>query len=64
MPKIKNISPLGELYVPSLNLTVRAGETAEVSAEAAASLLEQTSNWAAADKAAVSLSNARSTIGE
>jgi hypothetical protein len=64
MPKIKNISPLGELYVPSLNLTVRAGETAEVSAEAAASLLEQTSNWAAADKAAVSLFNAQSTIGE
>jgi hypothetical protein len=52
MPKIKNISPLGELYVPSLNLTVKAGESAEVSAEAAA------------DKAASLLSNAQSTIGE
>jgi hypothetical protein len=64
MPKIKNISPLGELYIPSLNLTVKAGESAEVSAEAAASLLEQTDNWAAADKAASLLSNAQSTIGE
>jgi len=60
MPKIKNISPLGELYVPSLNLTVKAGGIAEVSAEAAASLLEQTDNWVAADKAASLLSNAQS----
>lgn len=64
MPKIKNISPLGELYVPSLNLTVKAGESAEVSEEAAASLLEQTDNWAAADKAASLLSNAQPKIGE
>lgn len=60
MPKIKNISPLGELYIPSLNVTVKAGESAEVSAEAAASLLEQTDNWVAADKAASLLSNAQS----
>jgi hypothetical protein len=64
MPRIKNVSPLGELYVPSFNLTVKAGETAEVSEEAAASLLQQTDNWAAADKAASLLSNAQSKIGE
>ena len=56
MPKIKNISPLGDLIIPALgNLFVKAGESAEVSDEAAASLLEQTINWVAADKAAASL---------
>lgn len=58
MPKIKNVCPLGELFIPSLNLTVRAGETVEVSEESAAALLQQPDNWAAADKAAASLSNA------
>jgi len=56
MPKIKNISPLGDLIIPALgNLFVKAGESVEVSDEAAASLLEQTINWVAADKAAASL---------
>jgi hypothetical protein len=64
MARIKNISLLGELYVPSLNLTVKAGESAEVSNEAAASLLEQTDNWVAADKSAASLSDAIPKIGE
>jgi hypothetical protein len=55
MAKIKNISPLGDLDVPSLGITVKAGAIAEVSDEAAASLLEQTINWAPADKAAASI---------
>lgn len=51
MPKIKNISPLGDLIIPALNdLIVKAGESAEVSDEAAASLLQQTENWVSADK--------------
>lgn len=53
MAKIKNISPLGDLVIPALNdLIVKAGESADVSDEAAASLLAQTDNWAPADKAA------------
>lgn len=53
MAKIKNISGLGELTVPALNITVKAGATVEVSDEAAASLLEQVTNWAPADQAAL-----------
>lgn len=52
MPKVKNVSPLGDLIVPSMNLEVKAGATVEVSAEQAALLLAQAENWAAADKAA------------
>lgn len=52
MAKIKNISSLGDLIIPALNdLVVKAGEVAEVSDEAAASLLQQTNNWESADKA-------------
>ena len=58
MAKIRNVSPLGDLIIPALNnLVVRAGEVAEVSDEAAASLLEQEINWQPADKAAASLIN-------
>lgn len=57
MAKIKNVSPLGDLIIPALNnLVVRAGESADVSDEAAASLLAQPENWVAADKAAASIS--------
>ena len=52
MAKIKNVSPLGDLVIPALGLTVNAGETVDVAEDAAASLLEQTSNWIAADQAA------------
>ena len=46
MAKITNISPLGDLIIPALdNLIVKAGESVDVSDEAAASLLEQTENW-------------------
>jgi hypothetical protein len=52
MATITNISPLGDLVIPALNnLFVKAGESAEVSEEAAASLLEQTSNWTSAKAA-------------
>ena len=50
MPTIKNISPLGDLVIPALgNLIVKAGESAIVSDEAAASLLEQAENWVSSD---------------
>ena len=52
MAQIKNISPLGDLHVPSFNLEVKAGATVEVSDEVATSLLEQSENWAPADAAA------------
>ena len=54
MATITNISPLGDLIIPALNnLVVKAGESAEVSEEAAASLLEQTDNWTSAKGAKV-----------
>ena len=47
MATITNISPIGDLIIPALgNLVVKAGESVDVSDEAAASLLEQTGNWA------------------
>lgn len=55
MAKIKNVSPLGDLLIPALNITVKAGATVDVAEDAAASLLEQTENWAAADAAAASV---------
>jgi len=64
MAKIKNVSPLGDLIIPSLDLEVKAGATIEVSDEAAASLLAQTDNWVAADKAAASVTPATTEIGE
>ena len=58
MAKIKNVSPLGDLIIPALNnLIVKAGESADVSDEAAASLLAQPDNWVAADKAAASIAS-------
>jgi len=56
MARIKNVSPIGDLIIPALNnLVVKAGETVDVSTEAAASLLEQPENWVAADKAAATV---------
>ena len=55
MAKVKNISPLGDLDVPALGITVKAGAIADVADDAAALLLEQTDNWAPADKAAASI---------
>ena len=55
MAKVKNISPLGDVDVPALGLSVKAGATIDVADDVAASLLEQTTNWAPADKAAASI---------
>lgn len=44
--KVKNVSPLGDLVVPALNLVVKAGEVVDVSDDAGKSLLEQPENWA------------------
>jgi len=49
MAKIKNVSPLGDLYVPSLGIEVAFGETTDVPDDAAASLLDQPFNWASGD---------------
>ena len=55
MSKIKNVSPIGDLVIPALgNLVVKAGESVDVSDEAAASLLEQSENWVADSSAPVS----------
>ena len=57
MATITNISPIGDLIIPALgNLVVKAGESVDVSDEAAASLLEQKDNWASASGAKASAS--------
>jgi hypothetical protein len=45
MPKIKNVSPYGDLDVPLLGVTVARGEEVDVKAEHAKILLEQEDNW-------------------
>lgn len=47
MPKIKNVSPFGDLHVPMLNKIVEAGSIIEVSDDEAESLLLQEDNWKA-----------------
>jgi len=47
--KIKNVSPLGDLYLPALDIDIKAGEVVEVPDELAASMLEQPFNWSAGD---------------
>lgn len=66
MAKVRNVSSLGDLIVSTLGIEVKAGEVVEVSDEAAASLLDQPSNWEAADKAAASITktNAPDTPAE
>jgi hypothetical protein len=49
MAKIKNVSPLGDLYVPAIGIEIAFGETTEVPDELAASLLEQPANWVSGD---------------
>jgi hypothetical protein len=56
MAKIKNVSPLGDMFIPALGVEIKAGATFDVSNnDLAASLLAQSDNWTAADKAAVSV---------
>jgi hypothetical protein len=47
--KIKNVSPLGDLYLPALGIDIKAGEVVEVPDELAASMLEQPFNWESGD---------------
>ena len=49
MAKIKNVCPLGDLYVPELGMEVMFNEVVEVSDEMAARMLEAPSNWASGD---------------
>lgn len=45
MPKIKNVSPFGDLDVPLIGQIVPQGSIVEVSEEHAAILLQQEANW-------------------
>jgi hypothetical protein len=45
MPKIKNVSPFGDLDVPLLGRIVEQGSIVEVTAEQADILLQQEANW-------------------
>lgn len=45
MPKIKNVSPFGDLDVPLLRKIVEHGSIVEVTDEQAAILLRQEANW-------------------
>lgn len=49
MAKIKNVCPLGDLYVPELGFEIKFGETVEVPDEMAARMLEAPFNWSAGD---------------
>lgn len=44
--KIRNVSPLGDLFLPAIGRDVASDEVFEVTPEIGASLLEQPANWA------------------
>jgi hypothetical protein len=52
MPKIKNVSPFGDLDVPLLGRVIEAGETVDVSDEEAEELLKQPLNYQPVGQAA------------
>jgi hypothetical protein len=54
MAKIKNVCPLGDLYVPELGLEIKFGEVVDVPDELAARMLEAPFNWSAGDSKATS----------
>jgi hypothetical protein len=54
MAKIKNVCPLGDLYVPELGLEIKFGEVVDVPDELAARMLEAPFNWIAGDSKATS----------
>ena len=49
MAKIKNICPLGDLYVPELGIEIKFDEVVEVSDDMAVRMLEAPFNWASGD---------------
>jgi hypothetical protein len=51
MKSLKNISPLGDLFIPGIDRIVLAGEAFEVSDELADSLIEQIETFALATNA-------------
>lgn len=55
MPKLRNISPLGDLDVPLLRTVIPAGETVDVTEDQARALLQQPGNYEPADKSAKAL---------
>jgi len=61
MAKIKNVCPLGDLYVPELGVDIKFGEVVEVSDEMAARMLEAPFNWASGDSKEQSLNPVAST---
>ena len=61
MAKVKNVSSVGDMDVPSLGIQVKAGATVDISDEAAALLLDQPDNWAAADQAALKATPTQAT---
>lgn len=52
MPKIKNVSPFGDLDVPLLGRVIASGETVDVTDEQAETLLQQPDNYQAVGAAA------------
>tara|TARA_R110000868_G_scaffold361459_1_gene623426 strand:- start:290 stop:493 length:204 start_codon:yes stop_codon:yes gene_type:complete len=61
MAKIKNVCPLGDLYVPELGLEIKFGETVEVPDEMAARMLEAPFNWSSGDSKKTSPDPVKST---
>lgn len=49
MAKIKNVCPLGDLYVAELGIEIKFGEIVEVPDEMAARMLEAPFNWESGD---------------
>lgn len=49
MAKVKNTSPFGDLFVPTLGVEVAFGEVIDVADDVAASLLEQPFHWSQGD---------------
>jgi hypothetical protein len=47
--KIKNVCPLGDLYVPELGIEIKFNETVEVPDDMAVRMLEAPFNWASGD---------------
>ena len=61
MAKIKNVCPLGDLYVPELGIEIKFGETVEVPDEMAARMLEAPFNWSSGDSKKTSPDSVTST---
>lgn len=61
MAKIKNVCPLGDLYVPELGLEIKFDETVEVPDELAARMIEAPFNWSSGDSKKSSSDPVKST---